>query len=107
MPRKAEEDLRRRYPGLRVSAVQVDGKMPVPVLLAAADDAELLVIRSRGLSGIGGFLVGSVAPSVVARAGNPVVLVRAGEPDASSPRPAEPSCSEVVLGLDLRRPPTR
>ncbi|MFI1358765.1 universal stress protein [Streptomyces sp. NPDC020898] len=103
VPREAEEDLRRRYPGLRVSADQVDGQ-PVPVLLAADADAELLVLGSRGLSGIGGFLVGSVALSVVAHATNPVVLVRAEEPDASGPRPAEPPYGEVVLGLDLRRP---
>ncbi len=103
VPREAEEDLRRRYPGLRVSVDQVDGQ-PVPVLLAADADAELLVIGSRGLSGIGGFLVGSVALSVVAHATNPVVLVRAEEPDASGPRPVEPPYGEVVLGLDLRRP---
>ncbi|MEU9189034.1 universal stress protein [Streptomyces sp. NPDC048484] len=103
VPREAEEDLRRRYPSLRVSADQVDGQ-PVPVLLAAADDSELLVIGSRGLSGIGGFLVGSVALSVVARAAHPVVLVRAEDPAASGLRPAEPPFGEVVLGLDLRRP---
>ncbi|WP_392959895.1 universal stress protein [Streptomyces sp. LN245] len=103
VPREAEEDLRRRYPGVRGSADQVDGQ-PVPVLLAAAADAEQLVIGSRGLGGIGGFLIGSVALSVVARAANPVVLVRAEEPDASGPRPAEPPFGEVVLGLDLRRP---
>ncbi|WP_393099857.1 universal stress protein [Streptomyces sp. LN325] len=103
VPREAEEDLRRRYPDLRISADQVDGQ-PVPVLLAAAADAELLVLGSRGLSGIGGFMVGSVALSVVARAANPVVLVRAEEPNGSDPRPTEPPFGEVVLGLDLRRP---
>ncbi|MFJ5273290.1 universal stress protein [Streptomyces sp. NPDC088358] len=103
VPREAEEDLRRRYPDLRISADQVDGQ-PVPVLLAAAADAELLVLGSRGLSGIGGFMVGSVALSVVARAANPVVLVRAEELNGSDPRPTEPPFGEVVLGLDLRRP---
>jgi len=101
--RQAEEDLRRRHAGLRVGADEVDGQ-PVPVLLAAADDAELLVIGSRGLSGVGGFILGSVALSVVARATRPVVLVRAEEADTTGRPSQEPPYREVVLGLDPRRP---
>jgi hypothetical protein len=49
------------------------------VLAAVADEDELMVPGCRGLSGIGGFLIGTVGPAVVAHADQPVVLVRAGE----------------------------
>ncbi|WP_405995293.1 universal stress protein [Streptomyces sp. NBC_00986] len=106
IPREAGEGLRLRHPGLDVTEEQVTGT-PVDALLDAAKDADLLVLGSRGLSGVGGFLVGSVGLAVVARAELPVVLVRAdeqaadeGEMDpasATSPRP-------VVLGLDADAP---
>ena len=51
----------------------------VPALVAAAAESETLVLGSRGFSGFAGFLVGSVALAVTARAERPVVLVRAGE----------------------------
>ncbi|WP_030326843.1 universal stress protein [Streptomyces sp. NRRL B-3229] len=110
VPREAAEGIRLRHPGLEVAAEQQSGR-PADVLTDAAKDAELLVVGSRALSGIGGFLVGSVALSVVAHAEQPVVLVRAGEQAAdehemdpagipSSATPFRP----VVLGLDIESP---
>ncbi|MFI6463076.1 universal stress protein [Streptomyces sp. NPDC050538] len=104
IPREAGEDLRRRHPGLEVTVEQVTGT-PSDALVDAAKDAELLVLGSRGLSGVGGFLVGSVGLSVVARAELPVVLVRADEQAADgtslvSDTPDRP----VVLGLDADAP---
>ncbi|MFJ4200657.1 universal stress protein [Streptomyces sviceus] len=110
IPREAAEGIRLRHPGLDVSTGQLSGR-PADELLGAAKDAELLVLGSRGLSGIGGFMVGSVGLSVVAHAERPVVLVRAdqqaadehetdpvGIPSAATPfRP-------VVLGLDIDSP---
>ncbi|MFF7644910.1 universal stress protein [Streptomyces canus] len=110
IPREAAEGVRLRHPGLDVSTGQLSGR-PADELLSAAKDAELLVLGSRGLSGIGGFMVGSVGLSVVAHAERPVVLVRAdqqaadehetdpvGIPSAATPfRP-------VVLGLDIESP---
>jgi nucleotide-binding universal stress UspA family protein len=108
--REAAEKLRRHHPDLEIDAEQVK-EQPVDALLAAAADAELLVLGSRGLSGIGGFLVGSVALSVVAHATRPVVLVRAGEQEQeehlcdASGRPSTSSpYRDVLLGLDLVRP---
>jgi hypothetical protein len=87
--REAVDVLHERYPGLHVAAEHVR-KQPGPALLAEAEKAELLVIGSRGTSGVGGFISGSVAMATVAHVDRPVVLVRAGRtaadehlPDAS------------------------
>ncbi len=74
-------------------------EQPVTALLAAAEEADLLVLGSRGLGGVTGFIVGSVALAVVARTERPVVLVRSGERVADD----HPK-GGVVLGLDLERP---
>jgi nucleotide-binding universal stress UspA family protein len=49
---------------------------PVPVLLEAAEGAELLVMGSRGHGGFTGLLLGSVSEHVVGRVSCPVVVVR-------------------------------
>ncbi|MGI5452118.1 universal stress protein [Streptomyces sp. CA-249302] len=99
-----------RHPALRIVAEQ-SGDQPVAALLDAAADADLLVLGSRGLGAVAGFLVGSVALGVVARAELPVVLVRAGEqaedehlPDATGSAATTTPHREVVLGLDLEHP---
>ncbi|MFF6995515.1 universal stress protein [Streptomyces sp. NPDC008313] len=78
VPREAAEGLRLRHPGIEAATEQRSGT-PAEALVDAARDAELLVLGSRALSGLGGFLVGSVGQAVVARSEVPVVLVRAGE----------------------------
>ncbi|MEU9558667.1 universal stress protein [Streptomyces fumanus] len=110
IPREAAEGLRLRHPGLRVTTEQRSGA-PADVLVEAARDAGLLVLGSRALGGLGGFLVGSVGQSVVARTETPVVLVRAGEQAADEhlKDPAGiPSTATgfrpVVLGLDTDSP---
>ncbi|MFE5818549.1 universal stress protein [Streptomyces sp. NPDC056479] len=110
VPREAAEGIRLRHPGLDVKIEQLSGR-PAEALADEAKDAELLVLGSRGLSGIGGFMVGSVGLAVVARAERPVVLVRAGEQaaDEHEPDPAGiPSAATafrpVVLGLDIENP---
>ncbi|KOU58100.1 stress-inducible protein [Streptomyces sp. MMG1533] len=110
IPREAAEGLRLRHPGVDVTTQQVAGRAG-EVLPDAAKDAELLVLGSRGLGGVGGFMVGSVGLSVVAHAECPVVLVRAGEQAADEhmrdpagiPSAAAPF-QPVVLGLDTDSP---
>ncbi|MFF7993548.1 universal stress protein [Kitasatospora xanthocidica] len=68
---------------------------PAEALEDAADRADLLVLGSRGLGAVRGFLVGSVSQEVLRRAGCPVVLVRAGEEEPDGP---------VLVGLDLAHP---
>jgi nucleotide-binding universal stress UspA family protein len=107
---ESAEGLRLRHPGVEITAEQVSGR-PGDVLSRMADDAALLVLGSRGLSGVGGFLVGSVGLAVVAHAERPVVLVRAGEQAADEhlmdptgiPSAAAPY-RPVVLGLDTDDP---
>ncbi|MCN9242216.1 universal stress protein [Streptomyces sp. RY43-2] len=104
--RAAAEHLRRACPGVRVADEPVEGPAP-EALLRAAEDAELLVVGSRGLSGIKGLLVGSVALAVVADATRPVVLVRAGEQTEDEPADGTgppTGCPDVVLGIDVADP---
>ncbi|GGX04008.1 stress-inducible protein [Streptomyces malachitofuscus] len=110
MLRETAEGLRLRHPGVAITHEQTDG-MPYEVLTEAAKDAELLALGSRGLGGIGGFLVGSVGLVVVAHAERPVVLVRAGaqaadehEPDPAGIPSAATRQRPVLLGLDADRP---
>ncbi|MFC9504853.1 universal stress protein [Streptomyces sp. NPDC057002] len=106
IPRETAEGLSLRHPGVEVTSEHVTGH-PGTVLSEAAEDAELLVLGSRGLGGIGGFLVGSVGLAVVARARRPVVLIRAGEQaadeherDAAGIPSAATRYRPVVLGVD-------
>ncbi|ANS70181.1 stress-inducible protein [Streptomyces lincolnensis] len=92
--REVVEGLKQRHSGLDVSVDQLLGR-PAEELTRAATDAELVVLGSRGMSGLGGFLVGSVGQAVVAHTEQPVVLVRAGEQATGGP---------VVLGLDTDHP---
>ncbi|MDX3236946.1 universal stress protein [Streptomyces sp. ME03-5709C] len=110
VPRDAAVALRERYPHLEITSEEIAGP-PVAVLAAAADKAEVMALGSRGLHGITGFLVGSVALAVIAAAHRPVVLVRAGRtsedehlPDADGLASATTGYRDVVLGLDLDRP---
>lgn len=96
----AAEALRVRYPGLHVATEDVPGN-PADALWAAAKDQELLVLGSRGLGRLAGFLLGSVSLSVIARSTTPVVLVRAQ--DTSSAREWQTS-GDVVVGVDTSQP---
>ncbi|MFE6828446.1 universal stress protein [Streptomyces sp. NPDC057690] len=110
IPREAAQGLRMRHPGVEVSTEQVSGN-PAEALAEAGKSAELLVLGSRGLGGIGGFMVGSVGLSTIAHADRPVVLVRAPEAAADEheadpvgiPSAATPFLP-VVLGLDIEHP---
>ncbi|MGQ5637841.1 MULTISPECIES: universal stress protein [unclassified Streptomyces] len=105
--RQAEDRIRGGVPGVLVTGEQVEGPAAT-ALLKAAEQAELLVLGSRGLTGFTGLLVGSVAQGVVAKATRPVVLVRKGEEAEDEHVPADdgsPSTRtgylDVVLGIDL------
>ncbi|MFB7469637.1 universal stress protein [Kitasatospora sp. NPDC056184] len=109
----AAEEVQARYPGLTVHTdVVLDAA--VDGLVAAAEDAGLLVLGSRGLGGFTGLLVGSVSMAVAGRATVPVVVVRpTGEAAESGAEPAaeaagEPSQeaapAEVLVGVDATAP---
>jgi nucleotide-binding universal stress UspA family protein len=60
--------------GLEVRPLLVEGR-PVPSLVRAAADADLLVVGSRGRSGIAAVILGSVSSACVHYATCPVVVV--------------------------------
>ncbi|MEU6844285.1 universal stress protein [Streptomyces sp. NPDC046716] len=92
------------HPALEIRFGHTDGA-PVPVLLDAAASSTMLVLGSRGLSGFTGFLVGSVAAAVCARATGPVALVRAGQrPEDERTGPVPAPYRPVLAGLDLAHP---
>ncbi|MCT7353869.1 universal stress protein [Streptomyces sp. 15-116A] len=108
--RQATDRIRATYPRVRLDDRQVEGPATT-ALLNAAEEAELLVLGSRGLSGFTGLLVGSVALGVVAKATRPVALVRAGEEAEDEHLPADDGSAstgtgnrDVVLGIDLGDP---
>ncbi|MGW4890845.1 universal stress protein [Kitasatospora sp. NPDC004240] len=98
--REGEDRARARHPEVAdLAAVQVR-EDPVRALVAESGSAGLLVLGSRGLGTVAGFLVGSVAHRVVARASCPVILVR-GEPAETGPETgAETGGGAVLVGVD-------
>ncbi|WP_327134830.1 universal stress protein [Streptomyces sp. NBC_01343] len=94
---EASEDVRRRHPGLEVSTRSLSGR-PAAALAAEAVDAGLLVLGSRGVGGLVGFLIGSVGLSTLVATETPVALVRVSD----APKEAEPiRYGEIVLGIDI------
>ncbi|MEV7017886.1 universal stress protein [Streptomyces sp. NPDC093991] len=99
---RAAEHVRAVRPDVRVHEVRAEG--PAATALArAAEDADPLVLGSRGLGRVAGLLVGSVPLGVVARATRPVVLVRA---DAAGEEagPRGDGRQDVVVGVDVIEP---
>ncbi|AWZ09982.1 universal stress protein [Streptomyces sp. ICC1] len=94
---EALEDVRRRNAGLDVSTRCLAGR-PAAALAAEAADAGLLVLGSRGMGGLAGFLIGSVSMSTLVATKTPVTLVRVpDEPDEPGPT----TYGEIVLGVDI------
>ncbi|MFD9127529.1 universal stress protein [Kitasatospora sp. NPDC059571] len=85
-----------RHPHLRTRAEEVYD-IVTSMLVAAGEDAELLVLGARGSGGFQELRVGSTALHVAARAGCPTVVLPADPP---GPQPRD----LVVVGVDARRP---
>ena len=77
-------------PGPEPEVDVLDG-FPVPCLAGESRAAQLVAIGDRGLGGVAGLLVGSVAVGLAAHAACPVVIVR-GRSDATG--------GPVVVGID-------
>ncbi|MFJ8233299.1 universal stress protein [Streptomyces sp. NPDC094448] len=102
IPVEAAAGIRERHPGLEVTADQSTGR-PGEVLARLAEESALLVLGSRGLSGLGGFFVGSVGQAVLAETTSPVVFVRVPG-DGSADGAKHPAEGPVVLGIDAHEP---
>ncbi|MDT0307512.1 universal stress protein [Streptomyces sp. DSM 44917] len=94
---RTRDELSAREPEAGIDVRSVAGD-PVTALLDAAAAADLIVLGSRGLGAVSGFLLGSVSSRVVARSRCPAVLIRGR-------RAAAEAGSEVVLGLKRPREP--
>lgn len=66
----------RKEPFLELDAKIVEGSA-AEILIAAAEDAELLVLGSRGRGAVAGLLLGSVSQHCVQHALSPVVILPA------------------------------
>jgi nucleotide-binding universal stress UspA family protein len=73
-----------RSEGVEVVATAIEGSA-ASVLVEAAEDADLLVVGSRGRGGLAGLLLGSISHQVALHAPCPVVIHRRRE-DVSSHR---------------------
>ncbi|WBO62180.1 universal stress protein [Streptomyces camelliae] len=99
---KAREELQARHPGLTIvgNLVADDADR---ALLQAASESQMLVVGSRGLALVESYFLGDISMSVVARAEQPVVLVRA-EARQQAPSPASGAAGGVVVALKLHGP---
>ncbi|MER6981296.1 universal stress protein [Streptomyces carpinensis] len=111
MLQQAAAELGDRCPEVEVRGEQVDDDAVV-ALLAAARDAGLVVVGTRGTGGFDGLALGRVALRVAAAAPRPVVLVpdRSGAFGSERPGTLEGEthgargAAQVVVGFDAHRP---
>ena len=93
---------RAEQPDAQIRALQMPDA-PVQSLLAAGENADVLVLGSRGVEGFRGLLLGSTAMHVAPYAQCPVVVVHSGTEggipfEGSAEYPGNPG--QVVLGYD-------
>nr|WSX53278.1 universal stress protein [Streptomyces sp. NBC_00974] len=99
----ATQELHQRHPRLEITTRCLSAR-PAAALAAEAGEAALLVLGSRGLGGLVGFVVGSVALSTLVATDTPVVLVRVADGPDGQDGPDGPGTgvgSEVVVGVDI------
>lgn len=108
--RLTEANLRQCHPSLAV-APEEHHAPAAAALLDVAERVEMLVLGSRGLGGVTGFLLGSVGLSTAARATAPVVFVRSSESsvdehvtDDDGLPSVQTAYRDVVVGVDARTP---
>lgn len=66
----------------KVVAVAVEGRKPARALIEAAQDADMLVLGSRGRGGFAGLVLGSVSQQLAGYAPCPLLILRG---DATTP----------------------
>ncbi|MFI0980942.1 universal stress protein [Streptomyces sp. NPDC021093] len=93
----AVERAARRRPGVRVTSTVV-GEDPAFALVRLAEDADAVVVGSRGHGELAELLLGSVSLTVAARATSPVIVVRGGREHAAAEQEA---VRTVAVGVDV------
>lgn len=79
------------------AAVRIEPGVAADVLLAAAAQADLLVVGNRGLGRLRAFLADSVSDDLIGHTPTPVVLVREG--------PSAEKFNRVLVGVDEKAGP--
>jgi nucleotide-binding universal stress UspA family protein len=87
---KAADRVRERAPGIQVSSEVLTGAV-IERLRHESENADALVVGSRGMGGFAGLVLGSVGLGLAGHAAGPVVVVR----DTPQARPGD-----VVVGVD-------
>ncbi|WP_418955605.1 universal stress protein [Streptomyces tritici] len=95
------EAVRRGHPALEVETRRLSGRPATALVGEAAEAAGLLVLGSRGLGSVRGFLLGSVGMAAISTTERAVVLVRAPEAPPTDQNVPEPASRSVVVGVDL------
>ncbi|WP_406087360.1 universal stress protein [Streptomyces virginiae] len=96
------DELRASQPGLDVDVRSFDGR-PAAELAGVAAGASMIVLGSRGLGTVTGFVLGSVGMAVIQATIRPVVMVRASE-DAVQHPDGRHAARDVLVGVDISRP---
>ena len=73
----AEGDIKEAYPDLRVSSRLLEGRPSTTIVEEAEKDGvDLIVVGSRGLGGITGWILGSTSRKVVESCTKPILVVK-------------------------------
>ncbi|PRY00410.1 universal stress protein [Allonocardiopsis opalescens] len=102
---EAEKRVRDWHPEVRVETALVVGPA-TQALVDAAAEADLVVVGSRGLSGVGAAFVGSVGVELAAHAACPVVVLPPvrERPEDDGLAGCDPALTEVVCGPRAKAP---
>ncbi len=74
---RAEADVIERYPGLKYEAVLLEGRPSSTIVEEAKRrDVNLIMMGSRGLGGIAGWILGSTSRKVVDQCTKPILIVK-------------------------------
>jgi len=80
-------ELRETVEGIEVRRTVVEDRHPAECLVELSEDADLVVVGSRGRGGFSSLLLGSVSHAVVLHGRCPVVVVPSGAADRKPPPP--------------------
>ncbi|MBN1681988.1 universal stress protein [Candidatus Bathyarchaeota archaeon] len=74
---KAKEEMKEHYPQIKIEAILKEGR-PSELIVAEADlkGASLIVMGSRGIGGISGWILGSTSRKVVDHCTKPILIVK-------------------------------
>lgn len=75
--KEAKEDIKKHYPDLKVVTNLMEGRPSATIVDEAENsDVDLIVIGSRGLGGITGWILGSTSRRIVESCTKPVLVVK-------------------------------